>query len=251
MAAVLLAVSACLIGVWLHSTRVQEVHWLALHGERSAHVLEDGSSVLLASEAEVTVRYSKTERLVRLDHGQAYFQVAKGDGRRFRVVAGDSSVVATGTQFDVRLEDHREVVSLLEGRVEVYADSLALAEEGTTEGPAVRALRAGEQVTVRDGRISMPVRVNEQAIRAWQRGQLVAQGMPLADVLQEYNRYRRSPLHTADPSLAEIRIGGVFNLDDSDTLLSFLRSSLSIDSRQTPEGVELYRAAPPSRTETR
>ncbi len=237
-----LVLGILMVSVWLRSTATREVRWVAPHGARPVHVLEDGSEVTLASEAEVTVRYSPEERLIRLDRGRAFFHVAKGDGRRFRVLAGDASVVATGTKFDVRIEDHGERVSLIEGRIIVYADSLALEEEGSHETSAVRSLNAGEQVQVSQGQVSRPVDIDQAVVSAWQHGQLIARDMTLAEVVEEYNLYAAHPIRVVDPALARMRIGGVFNVSDSETFLAFLQATLGVEIRATGSTVELRRA---------
>ena len=66
-------------------------------------VLADNSVLHLNTDSSVTVRYSKTERLVTLTSGEAVFEVAHESGRAFRVLAGGAEVVALGTKFDVRL----------------------------------------------------------------------------------------------------------------------------------------------------
>ncbi len=71
------------------------------HGEQGVRQLPDGSVLHLNTDSEVTVRYSHGERLVELERGEALFQVAHDDQRRFRVAAGEAGVLAVGTRFDV------------------------------------------------------------------------------------------------------------------------------------------------------
>ena len=65
--------------------------------------LADGSVLYLNTDTAVTIRYSRTERLVVLKSGQAGFEVAHDPNRPFRVFAGPAEAVAHGTEFDVRL----------------------------------------------------------------------------------------------------------------------------------------------------
>src|ERR1700682_5396262 len=51
------------------------------HGEQSKRVLPDGSVLHLNTDSQVTVHYSRGERAVDLDRGEALFQVAHEGGR--------------------------------------------------------------------------------------------------------------------------------------------------------------------------
>ncbi len=70
------------------------------HGEQIVAQLPDGSELHLNTDSSVTVRYTRSERVVEIARGQALFTVARDDPRRFRVAAGEVNIVAVGTQFD-------------------------------------------------------------------------------------------------------------------------------------------------------
>ena len=55
-----------------------------VRGEQRIQRLPDGSVLHLNTDSAVTVRYSRTDRLVTLDRGQALFEVAHQDERRLR-----------------------------------------------------------------------------------------------------------------------------------------------------------------------
>src|SRR5882724_4883044 len=60
------------------------------HGEQGVWPLADGSTLHVNTDTAVTVRFSSTERLVEVDHGQVALAVAHDDGRPFRVHAGST-----------------------------------------------------------------------------------------------------------------------------------------------------------------
>ena len=86
-------------------------------------VLADNSVLRLNTDTAVTVRYRPAERLIEIDRGQAFFEVAHEPTRRFRVVAGATNIVAVGTQFDVYRDRVSTVVTVVEGQVTVASDS--------------------------------------------------------------------------------------------------------------------------------
>jgi transmembrane sensor len=90
-------------------------------GERRSITLVDGSTVDLNARSRLRIEFSRSERRVELLGGQALFQVAKDKHRPFIVASGEATVRAVGTQFDVYRKDSGTTVTVLEGRVAVYA----------------------------------------------------------------------------------------------------------------------------------
>src|SRR5215472_16962938 len=123
--AALAVVSLGLLGLWnlrpvAHVSTpatVTALHFETGHGEQQTHQMSDGSVLHLNTDTAVTVRYSKTERLVRLTSGEADFEVVHGPDRPFRVLAGPAAIVDLGTKFDVRLKDESTLVTVVEGRI--------------------------------------------------------------------------------------------------------------------------------------
>jgi len=212
------------------------------HGESRYSTLADGSIVQLQTETSLQLRYTAAERLIKLESGRAFFKVAKGDHRRFRVVADGASVVATGTEFDVNLEDQHGVVTLVEGHVVVYADATASVEPVNSDMAAARSLRAGQQVEIRQGWVSPPADVDLRVLEAWRTGEVIADRMPLVDVVREFNRYGVQPLRIADRRLADMQISGVFNARDPNTLISFLRATEQVQVLRGADGLTLQRS---------
>src|SRR5690606_34195438 len=73
-------------------------------GQRSTVTLPDGSVVTLNTDTVVRTRADGERRLVYLDKGQAFFEVAKDPRRPFVVTAAGRTVTALGTAFDVRVD---------------------------------------------------------------------------------------------------------------------------------------------------
>ena len=71
-------------------------------GEMRVVTLADGSTVSLNTKSRMKVIYSAERRLIRLDEGEALFDVAKDALRPFVVRAGDTDVAAIGTSFVVQ-----------------------------------------------------------------------------------------------------------------------------------------------------
>jgi transmembrane sensor len=61
-----------------------------------------------------------------------------------------------------------------------------------------------------------------ESVTAWTQRRLVFRDEPLGEVISEFNRYRTHPLVLEGLELAALRINGVFDPDDPDSLLTYL-----------------------------
>lgn len=179
-------------------------------GERKSLHLPDGSVLTLDTDSVIRTAYSADTRLVMLERGQAFFEVAADRSRPFIVFAGNKRVMAVGTAFDVRVDGDDVQVTLREGRVRVEAPIL----DGTQE-PGAAHVQAAELVP--GSRLNASSRSGWHLARAdmgrdlsWLHGQLIFDGERLANVVAEMNRYSTTKIVIADPALATVPISGVF-----------------------------------------
>lgn len=191
-------------------------------GEQREVVLADNSVVHLDVGSEISVDMSSTARDVSLVRGRALFDVAKDPLRPFTVSAGGVRTTALGTRFQVHNGPERVVVVLTEGSVAVAPENAESWKE---------RLVPGEQLSV-DGRRASPVKqsVDTYMATSWSRGRLVFRGTPLAEALEEVNRYSIRKLRLADPSLGSIPVAGNFIAGDSELVLSAFEAALPLRS---------------------
>lgn len=187
--------------------RIADAHRFGTRrGEVRQSPLDDGSSVSLNTETRVVAQYSEQRRSIRLDQGEAWFDVAKDPGRPFVVNVGDVSVTAVGTAFTVRrFVDHVEVV-VTEGVVEAR---LGAVFQRVKQAQAAAIHQAGG-ITVREvdaGRMHRAL--------AWRSGLIVLDGERMDDAVATFNRYSDRPVRLA-PRLAADRMVGVFRTQDAE-----------------------------------
>ena len=193
------------------------------HAEQGSWPLPDGSILHLNSDSRVVVRFSNRERLVTVQSGQAMFKVAKNHLRRFRVEAGDTQVIAVGTEFDVYRRAGATRVAVLEGTVAVVrgnevADVPALAVPGATR------VTAGEKIEVKPDHVALkPSPVDTRSVRAWTQRSIVLDATPLSEVVEDFNRYSSVRIEVYGDDVKKLRVSGVFGAYDVDSLLEFLR----------------------------
>jgi len=221
------------------------MHYATRHGEQTTERLADGSVLHLDTDSAVTIRLSKTERLVTLTAGQADFEVAHDPARAFRVFAGAAEVVALGTNFDVRLEHALTVVTVVEGRVAVALTS-SLEKPGTNLSQANVSrfvqVSADQQIRVAaDAWPATPLAVDAQQATAWLHREIVFDHEPLERVAAEFNRYSPKPIEIATPALRNLQISGAFATDDTEAFIAFLRSLKGVRVEVTATRIQVSR----------
>lgn len=185
--------------------------------------LQDGSRVTLNTDSEIRVHLTQAERQVTLEHGEAFFVVAKDPRRPFVVKVGDKRVIAVGTQFSVRRGVNDAEVVVTEGQVRVEDAGETL----LTPGSIARAGDAGvlvQRKTVAE--------VQEQL--SWRSGILMFRDQTLGEAAAEFNRYNERKIVIADPKVAALRIEGNFRATNVDAFVRLLENGFPV--RAATEG---------------
>jgi transmembrane sensor len=201
-------------------------------GERRIVALPDGSHVSMDSDSKVRVMYYKTARTLTLDRGRARFDVAHDPNRPFTVTAGPETVVAVGTSFNVERLQSTVLITLIQGQIVIKDDaSTGLAAAGHVPDQSI-SLKAGEQLVVPRNLRRAVVTADLQVATAWETGHLVFRDELLSDAVARVNRYIGKPV-IVDPSVAPIRISGVFNAGDVGSFVSAVTSYFPVQASTT------------------
>jgi transmembrane sensor len=179
-------------------------------GENRSVTLADGSIISLGGDTRIEVALSENLRAIELTRGEALFKVAKDSARPFKVRAGDATIIAVGTEFNVERDSDRAVVSVTEGRVVVKPVAGLLPVSLLQEfKPKLRSVRvsAGQQTTAGSAGIEEPTKMEDPAT-GWQIGHLAFRLQPLRYVLEDVNRYARKPIVLETESMGTLVITG-------------------------------------------
>jgi transmembrane sensor len=217
-------------GGWVWSAR--PLVYETLVGEQKAVTLADGSRVTLNTGSRISVDYDDGVRLVRLDRGEALFEVAHGKAWPFIVETDRGSVRALGTKFVVRRDGGRMAVTLIEGKVSV-ARSAARA-------PAV-ILRPGERVTLIPDAGAALDKPSVEAVTAWRRGEAVFDDVTLLAAASELNRYGTKRIVIDDPAVSGLRVSGVFATSDVEEFAQAIAALHGLKVAQEGDMVHLSR----------
>jgi len=216
--------------------------------QQDKQILSDGSKVELSANTRVVTHYSKRERSVDIDAGEAFFQVKKDSGRPFVVQAGSLRVTAVGTAFGVRRALDRTIVTVSEGVVRIEPNDgnspdsggagppLSATERGAHSARQLQA-RAGDQVTfvAASHRLTLD-RVDPKASWPFQEGVLRFVDEPLKNVVAEINRHRTQPIILTSGQLADQLYTGTVYEDRIDDWLGALQQVFPVRIAKEPNG---------------
>ncbi|NIF26348.1 FecR family protein [Pantoea sp. Tr-811] len=188
-------------------------------GERRAVMLADGSRLHLNTDSAVNVAFTHSQRLVTLVQGEIFIETGPDSGsptgrRSFWVHTAQARLEALGTAFAVRQGDSHTRLAVEQSQVVIH------------QGIRQQLVNAGEQYAISlDGCSRLPV--GEMDASAWTRGQLVVRSMPMQALVAELARYQRGWILCA-PQVAELKVSGVFQLEDIDHALDALAGSMPV-----------------------
>jgi transmembrane sensor len=229
-------------------------HYSTAIGEMQNVSLADGSTVTLNTDTSIRVALTDRERHIRLEKGEAFFDVAKDKTRPFIVYAGEKRVMAVGTKFSVRRDRDDIEVVVTEGRVNLAASPdqpliSPAAPGGIAGGTAPRSATSTPATFLDAGAIARTqnseVLVRPDAAReaekllSWRRGYVYFDNVALADAVAEFNRYNTRKIFIEDPGIAAIRVGGNFHSTNIDAFLDLIQSGFPIIVEQDGERVTL------------
>ena len=187
-------------------------------GERRQVALEDGSQLQLNSNSAVDVKFDGQRRVIELLQGELWVDVAKDAQRPFVVRTDQGTATALGTRYLVkRAADGTTVVTVIESSVAV---------KGQADDEV--KVTAGQRSVVDHGRATPAQAIGDADPDAWTRGLLKVDDQPLGDVLQTLAGYRHGLLRFDPQALRNLRVSGVFKLDDTAAALATLADNLPI-----------------------
>ena len=198
-------------------------------GENRTITLADGTRIAVNGGSALVFSRSDA-RSATVERGQALFTVVHRADAPFRVAVGNAQLEDIGTVFDVTRTDNHTSVAVSEG---------AVAYNPRNEN--VR-LDAGQRLTAQDGADDVQVaRVDPASVGGWKAGQLVYDGVPLAQVTAEIERTTGVKIRTA-PAVATIAFRGALQTGTAEAqMVGDLAALSGTRASHTNEGWTLSR----------
>ncbi len=237
------AIAALLVGgaVWVGHLFLIAPKQIVAHTENRSAVLPDGSALTVQAQSTVDLEFTNEERRLDLkENGEAYFKVQHEASRPFVVRAGVLKITALGTAFDVRRGAERTQVTVEEGRVQIVSSD-----------NRTWIVNAGERFD--SGAGAAVSKVDASQSPRWRDGQFGYDGVPLARVLEDVNRYLPEPRIRVSEAIADFPYTGTVFVNSVDDWLQALTATYPIIVARSNDGtIELRASAAfaPGRTTT-
>jgi ferric-dicitrate binding protein FerR (iron transport regulator) len=166
------------------------------YGQRVNITLDDSTVVTVGPQSKLTIprNFGIGLRAVRIE-GTAFFDVRNQAAQPFEVRAGNTAIIARGTQFTVRkysMDDSLTIVSVKEGSVDIKW------------GEAIRSLQPGQTYLVTEtGEMRVPPAEDISEATGWVDGNVTISGRPLRYVIPQMRRWYGLDIKVPDEKLLE------------------------------------------------
>ena len=180
--------------------------------------LADGHQLWLNTDSAINYHFSPQLRRIELVAGELLLD-SGSDPRPLLVDSCHGRLRALGTRFSVWQKRNSTLVSVFDGAVEI-----------TTAAHQSAVVEEGQQARFGTTAIDNPAPV-KRARESWRRGMLVAEDMPLGELVVELRRYTRGHIGVAD-SIAGLRVVGGFPLLEPERTLLMLETVMPVRVRQ-------------------
>lgn len=189
-------------------------------GEQRQWVLADGTQLWLNTSSAVNVDFAPTQRTIELREGEILIETGKDAAHRpFYVETHFGRLQALGTRFAVRQHDTGVRVDVYDGVVEVRNRAREVRQLPAGQGAWFDATEIGQ---------AQPANPSHQA---WVQGLVMADNMTVAQLAGELSRYWPGYIHV-DPSVAGLRVMGVYPANDMQKAAAMISSELPVQARR-------------------
>jgi transmembrane sensor len=223
-------------GAAYYFPRDSEQTYATATGEHRAIALEDGTKITLNTDTVLHASLTRRERLIRLDHGEAFFQVKHETDRPFIVMVAGHKVTDLGTKFLIRADSGELEVALMEGRARLDTVDSWLQQHSAVMVPGDVVMATGNSLS----RVTQTVREMNNAL-GWQRGVIVFYRTPLSEAAAEFNRYNKEKIVIASTSLRALPINGTLAANDPQQFARVLRNLFNIQAQTRGEEIVISR----------
>ncbi|GAA4998079.1 histidine kinase [Pseudoluteimonas lycopersici] len=222
---------------WKQGGHVEQQTYRTALGTLEEVPLADGSHATLSGDSVVSVALSRQERDIDLQHGEAFFAVAKDASRPFVVHVDGREVVAVGTRFAVRRDSDGLRVVVTEGLVRLESP-----DPRAPDGQSTTFLPAGSVAEIDADSTSLRFGTPDEAERAlsWRSGVLAFRDTPLATAAAEFNRYGAKRIVMGDADVAALRVGGNFNWANADGFVRLLEAGFPVRAERQGDRIVLH-----------
>lgn len=178
----------------------------------SKNTLPDGSKIVLNCNTSLSYQdFDGKERVIRLQHGEAFFDVKPDKTRPFIIEAKGIEIKVLGTSFNVKQRDTITEIIVERGLVSV------------TRGKDIIKLKAGEKVFIGANSRSLQKQQNtDQLFRFYSNQLLIADNTPLWRIVEVLNETYQTKIDIKNPQLKNAKLNATFKDEPLDEILKVI-----------------------------
>jgi len=184
-------------------------------GQRRQLLLPDGSHLLLNARSRVTPDFDAGDRRLQLRDGELQVTVATGQRTPLRIETAAGTVSSLDSVLQVRNDANVTRLLVLSSKAQLT----------TRDGQSV-SVHAG-QSALYDGTGQLQVQTANQDATLWVKGLIKVHDQPLEQLIETLRPYRTGIIRIS-PQAAQLRVSGIYSLDNTDMTLNALRDSLGL-----------------------
>ncbi|MDR0280268.1 MAG: DUF4880 domain-containing protein [Paucimonas sp.] len=197
-------------------------------GEQRQVRLDASTVIEMNTATRLNVHHERADSLIELLGGEAEIDTRRAAaGELLRVAAGNGCVVVREAQFNMRMIEGRTSVACLSGQLEI--DHLGRRF----------SLASGQRMSYDETSDGAPEGFDRSETSAWRQGMLVFNDAPMAQVVEEINRYRPGLILLVDDALARRVVQARFSVAQLSDVAALIRNTFGVRVRQLPGGVVL------------
>jgi len=211
-------------------------------------VLPDGSTVWLNAGSRIKYRndFNKNNREIQLS-GEGYFKVTRNADLPFRVIAGDLSIMAIGTEFNVKSYDDEDIIetTLVEGKIAIHQDQkqkksiylephqkaiyMKYDKNLTVTDMRLVVENKHEELKLKKGIIYIAEKIDPEPTVAWKENRLIIKGEELNSLAIKLERKYDVKFVFGSESLKQFRFTGTLENETLTQVLDVIKLSAPIE----------------------
>lgn len=209
-------------GLWLSLAELNAGERTAIGERRTLH---PSAGVMLEMNARTAISFDADAGKARLVAGEAFAAVST-DARPLLFQAGDESWRVHAAEANIRTGDRETCITCISGQLQRADGSITL--------------RSGQQYVAMSGAAPRIASVDVERSSSWRRGVLLFRQTPLAEVVEDINRYRSGTIILANAGIGARAVSGMFHTDKIDNAPGQLQQLLGLKLTELPGDVIVF-----------